>query len=262
MKLVKFFALAVAALAVSCAAEENKTNAPDFELTASTIYCDVTAGEWENCNVWAWTEGGDNYTQSGNWPGDALEKGVNPADGKEYYVWTAPAHICGQEIGFIINNGTEQTIDLKLVVADGATVALTTKGEDGKWLASINGEETEAPAPKEEPVMVLGDHTWGVIGSFNGWAEDVAMTVSGNTATATIEIVAEDADKKFKVRADGSWDNNYGFAATEELTAAPVDGTQFAATFNGGDIVVAEAGTYEIVLTIEGENEYFNITKK
>ena len=261
MKLVKFFAIAVAAFAVACAPEENKTNAPSFELTESTIYCDVTAGAWENCNVWAWTEGGDNYTQSGQWPGDAMEKAVNPADGKEYYVWTAPASICGQEIGFIINNGTEQTVDLKLVVADGAIVALTTKGEDGKWLAAVNGEESEAPAPKEEPVMVLGDHTWGVIGSFNGWAEDVAMVVSGNTATATIEIVAEDADKKFKVRADGAWDNNYGFNS-EDGSLAPVDGTQFAANYNGGDIVVAEAGTYEIVLTIEGENEYFNITKK
>lgn len=261
MKLVKFFAIAVAAFAVACGPEEQKVNKPNFELTESTIYCDVTAGAWENCNVWAWTEGGDNYTQSGNWPGDAMEKGVNPADGKEYYIWVAPASICGQTIGFIINNGTEQTVDLELVVADGAIVALTTKGEDGKWLASINGEETEAPAPKEEPVMVLGDHTWGVIGSFNGWAADEAMTISGNTATATIEILAEDADKKFKVRADGAWDNNYGFNS-EDGSLAPVDGTQFPANYNGGDIVVAEAGTYEIVLTIEGENEYFNITKK
>lgn len=260
MKLVKFFAIAVAAFAVACAPEEQKVNKP-VELTESTIYCDVTAGAWENCNVWAWTEGGDNYTQSGAWPGDALEKGVNPADGKEYYIWVAPAHICGQTIGFIINNGTEQTVDLDLVVADGAIVALTTKGEDGKWLASVNGEETEAPAPKEEPVVVLGDHSWGVAGSFNGWA-DTAMTLNGNSVSATIEILADDADKKFKVRADGAWDLNYGFASTEELTAAPVDGTQFAATYNGGDIVVAEAGTYEIVLTIEGENEYFNITKK
>lgn len=261
MKLVKFFAIAVAAFAVACAPEENKTNAPSFELTESTIYCDVTAGAWENCNVWAWTEGGDNYTQSGQWPGDAMEKAVNPADGKEYYVWTAPASICGQEIGFIINNGTEQTVDLKLVVADGAIVALTTKGEDGKWLASINGEESAAPAPKEEPVVVLGDHTWGVAGSFNGWT-DTAMTINGNSVSATIEILAEDADKKFKVRADGAWDLNYGFAATEELTAAPVDGTSFPATFNAGDIVVAEAGTYEIVLTVEGEVETFTITKK
>lgn len=263
MKLVKFFAIAVAAFAVACAPEENKTNAPSFELTESTIYCDVTAGAWENCNAWAWVEGGDNYTggTDAKWPGQALEKGVNPADGKEYYVWTAPASICGQEIGFIINNGTEQTVDLKLVVADGAIVALTTKGEDGKWLASINGEESAAPAPKEEPVVVLGDHTWGVAGSFNGWT-DTAMTLNGNSVSATIEILAEDADKKFKVRADNDWAINYGFAATEELTAAPVDGTSFPAAFNAGDIVVAEAGTYEIVLTIEGEVETFTITKK
>ncbi|MBO7312782.1 MAG: hypothetical protein J6U48_00995 [Alistipes sp.] len=263
MKLVKFFAIAVAAFAVACAPEEQKVNKP-VELTESTIYCDVTAAGWENCNAWAWVEGGENYTGGADaqWPGQALEKATNPADGKEYYIWVAPASICGQTIGFIINNGTEQTVDLDLVVADGAIVALTTKGEDGKWLASVNGEETEAPAPKEEPVMVLADHTWGVIGSFNGWGADVEMVVSGNTATATIEILADDADKKFKVRADGAWTDNYGFAATEEMPAAPVDGTQFAATYNGGDIVVAEAGTYEIVLTIEGENEYFNITKK
>lgn len=262
MKLVKFFAIAVAAFAVACAPEEQKVNKP-VELTESKIYCDVTAGAWENCNVWAWTDGGDNYTESGNWPGDPLEKGVNPADGKEYYVWTAPARICGQTIGFIINNGTEQTVDLSIVVSDGLIVSLTEKGEDGKWLAS-GGDvvEPKPEEPKEEPVMVLADHTWGVIGSFNGWGADVEMVVSGNTATATIEILADDADKKFKVRADGAWTDNYGFAATEEMPAAPVDGTQFAATYNGGDIVVAEAGTYEIVLTIEGENEYFNITKK
>ena len=253
MKLVKFFALAVAALAVSCAAEENKTNAPDFELTESKILCDVSAGAWENCNAYAWTDNGELL---GGWPGTALTEKEG-----DYYVWVAPAELCGQTINFIINNGTEQTIDLKLVVADGATVALTTKGEDGKWLASINGEETEAPAPKEEPVMVLGDHTWGVIGSFNGWAEDVAMTVSGNTATATIEIVAEDTDKKFKVRADGAWTDNYGFNS-EDGSLAPVNGEKFAASFNGGNIKVAEAGTYEIVLTIEGEVETFTITKK
>ena len=41
MKLVKFFAIAVAAFAVACAPEENKTNAPEFELTESTIYCEL-----------------------------------------------------------------------------------------------------------------------------------------------------------------------------------------------------------------------------
>ena len=260
MKLVKFFALAVAAFAVSCAAEEKPAvNAPEFEQTESKIYCDVTAGEWENCNVWAWTEGGDNYTQSGNWPGDAIEKGVNPADGKEYYVWTAPAHICGMTIGFIINNGTEQTVDLKLLVEEGAIVALTQKGEDGKWLAAVNGEESEAPAPKEEPVIAFGDHTYGLIGSFNDWSADVAMEIVDGWAVGTIELAA---DAEFKVRLDGAWTDSYGFTATEEMPSFPVDGTQFDAIYNGGNLKVAEAGTYEVSFTIDGENEYFKVLKK
>lgn len=269
MKLVKFFALAVAAGAMFTACEPNEPNRPDgpadFEQAESKVYVDVTATGWENCNAWAWTEGGENYTggESAKWPGLALET-IEEIDGVKYYVWTAPAKVDGMEIGFIANNGTEQTVDLKITPnsGDGVFVKLTEKADDGKWLASINGAETEKPEQKPEPVVVLGDHTWGVIGSFNGWAADAAMVISGNTATATIEILAEDADKKFKVRADGDWATNYGFAATEELTAAPVDGTSFPATFNGGDIVVAEAGTYEVSLTIEGENEYFKVLKK
>lgn len=257
MKLVKFFALAVAAFAVSCTAEESKVNAPDINLTESKILCDVSAAGWDVCYAYAWTDNGEIL---GGWPGTQLTEKEG-----DYYVWVAPAEYCGQTINFILNCNNEalgnakQTEDLKITVTDGLVVSLTEQAESGKWLAT--GGEVVTPAPKEEPVVVLGDHKWGVAGSFNGWT-DTEMTISGNTATATIEIVAEDADKKFKVRADGDWAINYGFAATEELTAAPVDGTQFAATFNAGDIVVAEAGTYEIVLTIDGENEYFNITKK
>lgn len=251
MKLVKFFAIAVAAFAVACAPEEQKVNKPNFELTESKILCDVSAAGWENCNAYAWTDAGELL---GSWPGTELTEKEG-----DYYVWIAPANLCGQTIGFILNNGTEQTADINVVVSDGLVVALTEKGADGKWLAS--GGDVVAPEEKEEPVVVLGDHTWGVAGSFNGWT-DTAMTLNGNSVSATIEILAEDADKKFKVRADGDWAINYGFAATEELTAAPVDGTPFPATFNAGDIVVAEAGTYEIVLTVEGETETFTITKK
>lgn len=269
MKLVKFFAVAVAAVAMCAAcepAEETGKKPGGGVITQESvkIYCDVNATDWTTVGVWAWNDAeGANYT-GGTWPGEQLTE-TEIVDGKTCYVWNAPKEIVGMEIGFIVNDfGTngKQTVDLKLVVEDGAMVVLTKEGSDGKWLASVNGEETEEPEPTPEPVVVLGDHTWGVIGSFNGWAADVEMVVSGNTATATIEILADDADKKFKVRADGAWDLNYGFASTEELTAAPVDGTPFPATFNAGDIVVAEAGTYEIVLTIEGEVETFTITKK
>jgi hypothetical protein len=85
------------------------------------------------------------------------------------------------------------------------------------------------------------------------------MEVVNGWAVGTIEL-AEGAE--FKVRLDGAWTDSYGFAATEEMPAFPVDGTQFAATYNGGNLKVAEAGTYEVSFTIEGENEYFKVLKK
>lgn len=269
MKLVKFFALAVAAGAMFTACEPNEPNRPqgpaDFEQAESKVYVDVTATGWENCNAWAWTEGGENYTggESAAWPGLALET-IEEIDGVKYYVWTAPAKVDGMEIGFIANNGTEQTVDLKITPnsGDGVFVKLTEKAADGKWLASINGAEADVPVeePKEEPVVVLGDHTWGLIGSFNEWSADVAMEIVNGWAVGTITV---DAGAEFKVRADGDWAINYGFAATEEMPAFPVDGTQFVASYNHpGNLKVAEAGTYEVSLTIEGENEYFKVLKK
>lgn len=266
MKLVKFFALAVAAGAMFTACEPNEPNRPngpaDFEQAESKVYVDVTATGWENCNAWAWTEGGENYTggESAAWPGLALET-IEEIDGVKYYVWTAPAKVDGMEIGFIANNGTEQTVDLKITPnsGDGVFVKLTEKADDGKWLASINGAETEKPEPKPEPVLVLGDHTWGLIGSFNEWSADVAMEIANGWAVGTITV---DAGAEFKVRADGDWADSYGFAATEEMPAFPVDGTQFTATYNGGNLKVDEAGTYEVSFTIEGENEYFKVLKK
>lgn len=266
MKLVKFFALAVAAVAmVSCEKPEENKGGDGGDVIVQEfvkIYCDVNATEWETVGVWAWSDAeGANYT-GGTWPGEALTE-TESVDGKTCYIWNAPKDLVGKEIGFIVNqfvDGGEQTVDLTLTVEDGAMVVLTEKGADGKWLASVNGEEVVEPEPEPEPVVVLGEHTWGVIGSFNEWSADVEMTINGNSATATITV---DAGAKFKVRADANWDEiNYGFTATEELTAVPVDGTEFPAAFKGADIELAEAGEYEIVLTIEGETETFKITKK
>lgn len=267
MKLVKFFAVAVAAVAMCAAcepADDNNGKKPGGGVITQEsvkIYCDVNATGWETVGVWAWNDAESaNYT-GGTWPGEALSE-TEVVDGKTCYVWNAPKEIAGMEIGFIVNqfvDGGEQTVDLKLVVEDGAMVVLTEKGSDGKWLASVNGEETEQPEPQPEPVIVFGDHTYGLIGSFNEWSADVAMEVVNGWAVGTIEL-AEGAE--FKVRLDGAWTDSYGFAATEEMPAFPVDGTQFAATYNGGNLKVAEAGTYEVSFTIEGENEYFKVLKK
>lgn len=271
MKLVKFFAVAVAAVAMlaACEPEEKKPINKPVELTESKIYCDVSAAGWEKMYVWAWNKEDDkiNYSDGsiayeGAWPGVEITT-KEEKDGKTYFVWTAVKELCAQTIGFIISNGDgAQTVDIDLVVVDGTVIALTQQeSEDAasKWLVSIDGEAMEVPEAPEEPVETLDAHTWGVIGSFNSWSADVEMA-----ANAEGWVVAQfdvEADGEFKVRADGAWDLSYGFKATEELATAPVDGTQFAATWNGGNIKVAEAGTYELAFIIEGEDEYFKLTK-
>ena len=268
MKLVKFFAVAVAAVAMFTACEpanNQGNNNGGGVITQETlkVYANVEATDWTTVGVWAWNDAESaNYT-GGTWPGEQLTE-TEIVDGKTCYVWNAPKEIAGKEIGFIVNDfgaNSEQTVDLTLVVEDGAMVVLTQKADNGKWLASVNGEETDAPVeePKEEPVLVLGEHTWGLIGSFNDWSADSAMEIVDGWAVGTITV---DANAEFKVRADGAWTDSYGFSATEEMPACPVDGTQFAAIYNGGNLKVAEAGTYEVSFTIEGENEYFKVLKK
>ncbi len=269
MKLVKFFAVAVAAVAMCVAcepAENNNGKKPGGGvITQETvkIYADVTATGWTSVGVWAWNDAEEaNYT-GGTWPGQELTE-TEVVNGKTCYVWNAPAECVGKEIGFIVNdfgaNG-KQTVDLKLVVENGAMVVLTAEGGDGKWLATVNGEEVDVPEPEPvvEPVLVLGEHSWGLIGSFNEWSADVVMEASDGWVVATLTL---DAGAEFKVRVDGDWTHSYGFATTEEMAQFPVDGTQFAATYNAGNLKVAEAGTYEVSFTIDGENEYFKVLKK
>ena len=270
MKLVKFFAAAIAAVAMLAACEpanEAPKGGDDdgfVTLEFIKVYCDVNATDWETVGIWAWNleDTTINYT-GGKWPGEALND-TEEVNGVVCYVWNAPKEVVGKQIGFIVNNfveGGEQTEDIKITVTDGLVITLTEKAESGKWLAT--GGEVVVPEEKPEPVLVLSEHTWGVIGAFNSWGADVAMEIVDGWAVATIEISAVDGENgQFKVRADGGWVDSYGFAATEEMPLAPVDGTQFAATYNGGNIAVEEVGTYEVSFTIDGENEYFKVLKK
>ena len=273
MKLVKFFAAAIAAVAMfaACEPEQKAPVQKPTELTESKIYCDVSAAGWEKMYVWAWNKEDDkiNYSdgttncKDAKWPGVEITT-KEELDGKTYFVWTAVKELCAQTIGFIISNGEgAQTVDIDLIVVDGTVVALTQQENekaDSKWLVSIDGDAMEAPEPEEEPVVDMSEHTWGVIGSFNSWGADVAMTANDEGwLVAQFDV---EANAEFKVRSNGAWDPNpnYGFNPTEELATAPVDGTQFAATYKGGNIKVEQAGTYELAFIIEGEDEYFKLT--
>ena len=265
MKFFKFLAVSIAALSmVACNPDNGKDpEGPGF-ITQEYIkvYSDVSATGWETVGVWAWSlEDQSNYT-GGNWPGEQLTE-TETIDGKTYYVWNAPKEIAGQTIGFIVNNfntdAGKQTVDLNVTVkAEGNFVVLTEEGADGKWLATVDGVATEAPEEKPAPEMTLDGHTWGVIGAFNDWGADVAMTVANGWATATFELT--EGKTEFKVRADAGWDNSYGFKATDELTEVPVDGSEFPAVWNAGNLNVAP-GNYTLSFTINGQEGTFKLKK-
>ena len=120
-----------------------------------------------------------------------------------------------------------------LVIAQYKTVSAA--GQPGFGVGLVLKEAKEGIAYEEIKTWVPGDHTYGVIGSFegSGWATDAAMTSSGDkTWTAEVTLAA---GNEFKVRADGAWDNSWGS-----------DG------FNGANFVCEADGTYVVTITFDG----------
>lgn len=269
MKLAKFLALSIAALSMVACGPDNQgdeNNGDDNDNGFLTqefvkVYSDVSATGWETVGVWAWSdESSENYT-GGTWPGQALTV-VESVDGKSYYVWEAPKELIGQTIGFIVNDfgaAGEQTVDLSVTIkAEGNFVVLTEKDASGKWLASVDGADVVVPEPEPEqpaPEMALADHTWGVIGSFTEWSTDIAMTITDGWAVASFDA-PENAE--FKVRADGAWTDSYG---VEDNSNLPVDGTEFDAIYNKGNLKVTAAGNYTLSFTVNGQVGTFKLVK-
>lgn len=88
-----------------------------------------------------------------------------------------------------------------------------------------------AKAYEEVKEFVVADHTYGVSGTMTGWADgaDIAMTKDASKPLVYSAEVTMEANAKFKVRADGKWDNAWGK--------------------DGADIVVENAGTYTVTIT-------------
>ena len=114
--------------------------------------------------------------------------------------------------------------------------ATSAPGTPGYGVALILKEAKGEKDYEEIIPYVPADHTYGIVGSFegSGWGEgpDVAMEAAGDGVwTGEVEVKAGD---EFKVRADGAWDYNWG---------------------NGDDNFVADAdGTYVVTIKFSGEN--------
>lgn len=117
----------------------------------------------------------------------------------------------------------------------------STKENPGFGIALILKEKKDGIDYEEVVEYVPADHTYGIIGSFEGsnWEKDVEMTAAGdNTWTGEVELKKDD---EFKVRADADWTNSWG-NGTENLKCE-ADGTYTVTiTFNGEEATVtAEA---------------------
>ena len=111
-----------------------------------------------------------------------------------------------------------------------------------------SGKEYADATDGGDPVVViegLKDHTWGLIGSFegSGWGTDVAMTINGDWAVA--ENVQLANGNEFKFRADGSWDLSYGSGCDVNV------GETYTTYNNGGNMkFVGEDGAYNIYFSM------------
>ena len=197
----------------------------DIEVKDIKFYADVTATGWTNCNIYGW---GDLGEYGGTWPGTALS--TETIDGKEYYAYTFDASAIGKTISVIFNNGSEQTVDIKDIVLDKDYIfTLTEKDANGKWLAAINGE---APVEPEKPAVT----TYGLLGDFNGWGDDVDLVARGDGwyVTEALSVTAG----KLLIRLNDAWDEKFGNDGSTLVIG------ENALTYGGADMLI-EAGTYD-----------------
>lgn len=193
------------------------------EVKTLKIYGDVSATGWTACYAWIWDAAGANHT-GGNWPGEALSMEGN------YYVWNVPASLMGATVNVIFSNGEgDQTVDINGVVLSDDVLITLTDNEGGKWNATINGE---APVEPEKPA----ETTYGLIGEFNGWGDDIDLVARGDGwyVTEALSVTAG----KLLIRLNDAWDEKFG---NDGSTLVIGENTL---TYGGADMLI-EAGTYD-----------------
>ena len=121
--------------------------------------------------------------------------------------------------------------------------AVSAPGTPGFGIALIQKEAKDGIAYEEIVPYVAADHTYGIIGGFEGsnWETDVPMTAAGDNAwTGEVELKAGD---ELKVRADGEWTYSWGDA-------------------EGNNLKVEADGTYTVTITFEGANGTVTVEAK
>lgn len=104
-------------------------------------------------------------------------------------------------------------------------------------------EPTNTPGGSEEPEVPEKYQGWGIIGDFNNWEADAAMTEENGVWTGYVNLKSTDG---WKLRKDADWVENRGGV----LVAL---GEPFAAVAEGANIQVPADGFYKVVYDSNAE---------
>ena len=156
--------------------------------------------------------------------------------------WTPTFQEEADEYGFAWNQNPVVTSGAGVYTVVFATYKGTASLESCNYGCAFIKTE-ELPVKYEELLpWVANDHTYELIGGFNGWADTGTAAFAKNDEgvfTATVDIPADQLE--FKVRADGKWANSWGYTALDNDSKDLVD--------EADNIKVKEAGRYVVKLS-------------
>ena len=181
--------------------------------------------------------------------GQATET-VVPSTVKDNQIIVTVANLSKTLIGLGYEEG--QTVSLEMVIRATLQDVARDNRRNGyvESAGTINIAEYEIFLPSGDPYARYTEKSeWGLVGSFNDWggSPDVEMWTNGTLHVA--KAVELEAGAEVKFRKDASWDVNFGYA---EGVSAYTLGEEFALGQGGANIVIAEAGKYDLILDVDG----------
>lgn len=137
-------------------------------------------------------------------------------------------------------SGREATVNVEVDLSDAGGAAVETGIYELLFTATDTGGNTTTISNLVEVITGCDDDpfaTIGIIGSFNGWSEDIDFTQDPNDpyvwTLAGLDLTAGD---EVKFRADNAWVDDWGSGNFPTGTAA----------YKGPNIPVSATGTYDI----------------
>ena len=117
---------------------------------------------------------------------------------------------------------------------------------DAKMFGKDEPVAGTTPEPEPEPTPEVKG--WGLIGNFNGWAADLALTSDGTYYV----VKGAELEGELKFRKDGDWAVNFGLAEGASFAA----NAEVALAQDGANIVVTK-GTYDVYLDETNAKAWF-----